>query len=163
MFRDFTKYEVYDDGRVWSYSHKKFLKPQLDKDGYQQVALTDNEGKQKSYLVHRVVYESVTGKPIPKGMQINHINEVKTDNRFFENLELVTPKQNSNYGTRNARIGKAVRNAQLGKHHTKERKENIRKGVLKHLGIDYERRKKVLDYLRKIRSNSATTFNQTKA
>lgn len=97
MFRDFTKYEVYDDGRVWSYKRNKFLKPHLDKDGYYQIRLTDNEGKQKSYLVHRVVYESVTGKPIPKGMQINHINEVKTDNRFFENLELVTPKQNSNW------------------------------------------------------------------
>lgn len=107
MFRDFTKYEVYSDGRIWSYSHKKFLKPQLDKDGYQQVALTDNEGKQKSYLVHRVVYESVTGKPIPKGMQINHIDEDKTNNQK-SNLDLVSPKENSNWGTRTERLSKQV-------------------------------------------------------
>lgn len=158
MFKDFTKYEVYEDGRIWSYKTNKFLKPHLDKDGYYQIRLTDNEGKLKTYYLHRVVYESVTGSPIPEGMQCNHLNECKTDNRF-ENLNLVTPKQNSNWGTRNERIG----NTQLGKHHTKDRKENIRKGVLKHLGIDYEQRKKVIDYLSKIRSNSVTTFNQTKA
>lgn len=158
MFRDFNKYEVYSDGRIWSYSRNKFLKPQLDKDGYQRVWLTDNEGKAKRYAVHKVVWESVTSEPIPEGYEINHRSEDKTEN-FFENLELVTHKEKCNFGTRNRRIGKA----QLGKHHTKERKENIRKGVLKHLGIDYEQRKKVIDYLNKIRLNSVTTFNQANA
>ena len=74
MFKDYTKYEIYEDGRIWSYSRNKFLKPKID-DGYQRVHLTDNEGKQKWYLVHRVVYEAVTGEPIPEGMQCNHINE----------------------------------------------------------------------------------------
>lgn len=99
MFKDFTKYEVYSDGKIWSYKRKKFLKPQTHPNGYQQVKLFDNEGKPKMYYVHRVVWESVTGAPIPEGMQINHRNEIKTDNRFFENLELMTPKQNINYGT----------------------------------------------------------------
>lgn len=110
MFRDFTKYEVYDDGRVWSYKSNKFLKPHLDKDGYYQIRLTGNEGKQKSYLVHRVVYESVSGEPIPEGMQVNHINEDKTDNRFFENLNLLTPKENTNWGTCVARRAKTNTN-----------------------------------------------------
>lgn len=107
-FRDFDKYEIYEDGRIWSYSRNKFLKPQINNSGYQQVMLSDNEGKRKLYLLHRVVYESVTGKPIPEGMQINHRNEIKTDNRFFENLELVSRKYNCNFGTRNARVGKAL-------------------------------------------------------
>lgn len=106
MFRNFTKYEVYEDGRIWSYSHKKFLKPTTNNKGYQRVRLSDNEGKQKTYSVHRVVYESVTGEPIPKGMQVNHRNEAKTDNRF-SNLNLMTNKENVNYGTRNERMAKA--------------------------------------------------------
>ena len=110
MYKDFTKYEVFDDGRIWSYSRKKFLKPTTLPNGYQQVHLYDNEGKIKMYYLHRVVYEAVTGNPIPKGMQINHRSEDKTDNRFFENLELVTPKQNINYGTRNARASKSLTN-----------------------------------------------------
>ena len=108
MYKDFTKYEVFDDGRIWSYKTKRFLKPIIDKDGYQIVCLSDNECKRKWCKVHRVVWEAVTGIPIPSNMQINHRSEDKTDNRFFENLELVTPKQNINYGTRNERVSKAL-------------------------------------------------------
>ena len=97
-FRNFEKYEVYPDGKIWSYSRNKWLKPITDKDGYQVVCLTDNEGKRKMYFVHRVVWESVTGEPIPEGMQINHRSEVKMEN-MISNLELMTPKQNINYGT----------------------------------------------------------------
>ena len=98
MFRNFSKYEIYDDGRIYSYKTKKFLKPATNKQGYQQVSLIDNEGKRKTYRVNRVVYESVTGEHIPEGMQVNHINEDKTDNSF-SNLNLLTPKENVNWGT----------------------------------------------------------------
>ena len=96
-FRDYDKYEVYEDGRIWSYSRNKFLKPAIHKNGYQVVRLYDNEGKGKMYYLHRVVFETFSGSTIPEGMQINHRSEVKTEN-FFENLELMTPKQNINYG-----------------------------------------------------------------
>ena len=102
MFKNFTKYEVYDDGRIWSYSRNKFLKPWANKDGYQRVELSDNEGKIKRYLVHRVIFESVSGEPIPEGFEINHINEDKTDCRF-ENLNLLTHKENINWGSGNER------------------------------------------------------------
>ena len=105
-FRDYSKYEVYEDGRIYDYNKNMFLKPKTRKDGYQTVILSDNEGKSKLYLLHRVVYETFSGEPIPEGMQVNHRSEVKTEN-FFANLELVTPKENVNYGTRNARISKA--------------------------------------------------------
>ena len=109
-FRDYTKYEVFEDGRIWSYSRNKWLKPHTQKNVYQKVHLYDNEGKAKWYYVHRVVWESVTGAPIPKGYEINHRSEDKTDNRFFENLELVSHKENINFGTRNERVSKALKN-----------------------------------------------------
>lgn len=117
-FRNYDNYEVFDDGRIWSYKKKRFLKPHTKQDGYQQVALTDNEGKKKMYMVHRVVYESVTGEPIPNNLQCNHINEDKTDNRFC-NINLLTPKQNINYGTgiqrsAKARINNPKRSKQVG-------------------------------------------------
>ena len=93
-FRNYDNYEVFENGKIYSYKTKKFLKPQTQKNGYQVVNLYDNDGKMKKYLVHRIVYEAVSGAPIPEGMQVNHINEDKTDNRFFENLNLMTPKQN---------------------------------------------------------------------
>lgn len=106
-FRNFEKYEVYEDGRIWSYKSKKFLKPQTDTSGYKFVLLSDNNGNAKFYRLHRVIYESVSGEPIPEGIQVNHINEDKTDNRF-ENLNLMTQKQNINFGTRNSRARKSL-------------------------------------------------------
>lgn len=103
MFRNYSKYEIYDDGRIYSYKTKKFLKPATMKNGYQRVALSDNEGNIKTYLLHRVIYEAVTGEPIPNNLQCNHINECKSDNRFC-NINILTPKQNSNWGTRNERM-----------------------------------------------------------
>ena len=67
-FRNYENYEIYADGRIWSYKTKRFLKPQTMKNGYQLVHLSDNEGKIKTYYVHRIVYETFSGEPIPKGM-----------------------------------------------------------------------------------------------
>lgn len=103
MFRNYSNYEIYEDGKIWSYKSNKFLKPITLSDGYQLVNLYDNECNMKKYLVHRVVWEAVTSEPIPEGYEINHISEDKTEN-FFSNLELITHKDNCNFGTRNRRI-----------------------------------------------------------
>lgn len=108
-FRNFEKYEIYEDGRIFSYWTNKWLKPITRKDGYQQVNLYDNDGKIKCYLLHRVVWEAVTGSPIPEGYEINHRSEVKTSN-MITNLELVSHKQNLNYGSGNERRSKSLTN-----------------------------------------------------
>lgn len=69
--------------------------------GYLQVCLR-KDGKNHSLYVHRLVWEAFNG-PIPEGMQVNHINEIKSDNRL-RNLNLMTKVQNCNWGTRNKRI-----------------------------------------------------------
>ena len=109
MFRNYSKYEVFADGRIWSYSRNKFLKPATTKNGYKRVSLSDDDGKMKSYYVHRIVYEAVTGSPIPEGYEINHRSEVKTSN-MITNLELISHKENINFGTRNSRASKANTN-----------------------------------------------------
>lgn len=48
--------------------------------------------KGKIEYVHRLIWEHVNG-PIPKGMHIDHINGVKSDNRLV-NLRMVTPLEN---------------------------------------------------------------------
>ena len=47
---------------------------------------------------HRMIWEHVHGS-IPEGMQINHINGIKTDNRI-SNLELVTASENVKHAFR---------------------------------------------------------------
>lgn len=52
----------------------------------------------KHWMCHRLVWESVHG-PIPEGMQVNHINGIKDDNRIA-NLEIVTPSENLRHAYR---------------------------------------------------------------
>ena len=75
---------------------EKILKLKLTRNGYYQIGLR-KQSIVKWYLVHRLVYEAFNGT-IPENMQVNHINEIKTDNRL-SNLNLMTCKENINYGT----------------------------------------------------------------
>lgn len=72
-----------------------------------QTALHKN-GVKKYPIVARLVYETFVGD-IPENMQVNHIDE-NPSNNFVENLNIMTPKQNSNWGTRNERVSKAQLN-----------------------------------------------------
>lgn len=90
----------------------KILKKRYDHDGYCQACLSNN-GKHKYYKVHRLVWEVFVG-PIPEGMHINHINEVKDDNRL-DNLNLMTPTENNNWATHNERMAMSNKNGKCSK------------------------------------------------
>lgn len=115
IWKDIPNYEGYQIsnlGRVKSLKRfyrvkEKILKPLITCNGYYQVALWKNSIA-KFYKVHRLVWEVFNGQ-IPENMQVNHINEIKIDNRL-ENLNLMTPKENSNWGTRNERCAEALKN-----------------------------------------------------
>ena len=108
------KYQVSYYGRVKSINYRGTGKeviftPWISRYGYPMVSLR-KDGVKTGYSVHLLVWKAFKG-PIPPGMQVNHINEDKMDNRL-ENLNLMTPKENCNWGTRNKRIGNKV--VQLG-------------------------------------------------
>lgn len=75
---------------------ERILKPSINHKGYYQVILCKQSIKKK-YYVHRLVWSAFNGQ-IPKNMQVNHINEIKSDNRL-SNLNLMTAKENCNWGT----------------------------------------------------------------
>lgn len=76
-------YAVTEDGRIWSYRRKKFLKP-IVVNGYLQVHLYIN-GVKKVFYVHRLV--ALAYLPNPNNFpQVNHRDENKQNNDV-SNLE----------------------------------------------------------------------------
>lgn len=103
------RYQVSNMGRVRSLDrieldkrgrthHAKgmILKDSLNKGrGYYRVSLSDGHRNYTHYEVHRLVaIHFVPG--YKKGLVVNHINKIKTDNRA-QNLEFCTYKYNLNY------------------------------------------------------------------
>ena len=106
-------YQANAQGEIRNSITGKILKPAINKKyGYKALSLII-DGKHVYKLVHRLVWEAFNG-PIPEGLQINHINEIKTDNRLC-NIELCTPKYNMNYGTRKARVRAKLLNGPCSK------------------------------------------------
>ena len=79
---------------------EKILTEQINK-GYAQVTLS-KDGEQKKPLVSRMVAIAFIPNPDNKP-EVNHIDEDKLNNHVH-NLEWVTPKENSNHGTRNSKV-----------------------------------------------------------
>ena len=103
----FSKYLISNDGQVYSLKSDRLLPQGFTYRGYKQVDVCNDEGIKKHMRVHRLVYMAHIGA-IPEGMQINHKDENKANN-CIDNLELMTNKENCSYGTRNARISKAMK------------------------------------------------------
>ena len=122
-------YKVSNLGRIKSLNYlntgkESVMEPDKTTNGYFQVGLW-KDGESKKCLVHRLV--AIAFVPNPEGKpQVNHKDEDKTNNFVFlnedgtvnkekSNLEWKTPKENSNHGTRNERISKAMTNGKLSK------------------------------------------------
>lgn len=87
-----TQYIALDDGRVWSVKRKKFLALSKHMSGYQLVCRMTFNGHHRLRTLHEIIAHTFLG-PKPEGMEVNHINSIKTDNRVH-NLEYVTRAQN---------------------------------------------------------------------
>ena len=91
----FSNYAASKSGEIINIKSVKKLHPAINcKTGYCQINIYEKSlEKPKKCYVHRFIWESIKGK-IPNDLEINHINEIKTDNRQKKNLELVTHQKN---------------------------------------------------------------------
>lgn len=103
--REIPQYKGFRHGRA---TEKILSTAKRSKDGYALINLITPEGIRKTYQVHRLVGITFV-EGYQEGLIINHINEVKDDNRA-SNLEWVTKKVNNTYHDKAIKSGLLNRN-----------------------------------------------------
>lgn len=123
-----AKYDrwVTKGGLVYRYDKKKdrLVQCKLTKDrkGYLTVSV---KRPKKIMSVHRLVYETFVGE-IPCGYEIDHLNTIRDDNRF-DNLRLVTHKENCNNLLTRKHRSEALKGMHLNEE-TKKKMSDAHKG-----------------------------------
>jgi len=129
------EYEASNHGRIRRVGKASYLplppRKTYTLSGYEWVTIRTPE-RVRCLRVHALVAVAFLG-PRPDGMQINHINGIKTDNRP-DNLEYVTPQQNSQHavalGLRP--VGERVWNAKLTAQHVRDIRAAPKRTVASH-------------------------------
>lgn len=101
-------YQVSNLGRVRSIKRNIIMKQKKNKrNGYLQITLHKN-CLGKTFNSHKLVALAFIKNPKPEQYnQVNHINEIKTDNRI-ENIMWCDNKFNCNWGNKTETVKKAI-------------------------------------------------------
>tara|TARA_R110002126_G_scaffold79354_1_gene196952 strand:+ start:276 stop:752 length:477 start_codon:yes stop_codon:yes gene_type:complete len=100
--KGYEDYQVSNLGNVKSFKNnkEKVLKKPMDGVGYLNVGLFNN-GKRKTFKVHQLVAITFLNHA-PNGykMVVDHINNIRTDNRL-ENIQVITHRENGSKDRKN--------------------------------------------------------------
>ena len=89
----FSNYGASKDGKVINVKTRRIIRMINNGLGYLFFNICDKKlEKPKTFCQHRFEYEVFRG-PIPRFFEVDHINEIKSDNRI-KNLQLLSHKQN---------------------------------------------------------------------
>jgi len=123
---EYPDYQISNLGRVKSFKNNcgidvKILKQIKDKNGYLIIDLYKN-GKSKLKKVHRLVYETHTGK-LEEDYDAHHVNEDK-ENNFVGNLETKEHGKHSKDHHKDKIISKEIRIKMSNTRKERYKKEN---------------------------------------
>ena len=132
-------YEISNKGVVKSLARKnriedKFMKIHLSTSGYPQVLLT-KKGKSKTYSIHKIMAVAFL-EHVPNGNKevVDHINNIKTDNRI-DNLQVISHRENSSKDTFRKNKSSQYTGVHWDKKRNKWRASKRVNGIKKYLGL----------------------------
>jgi hypothetical protein len=131
-------YEVSNIGNVKSLNYNHTGKPELLKmplasAGYPRVVLC-REKKKRTFYVHQLVAMAFLGHcPDKMEIHVDHINNIKTDNRV-ENLQLLSARQNTIKHFEGVETSSKYVGVIYSKSNKKWRSRIVYKGRLHHIG-----------------------------
>ena len=138
--KDFPNYLIYSDGKCWSTNRNRFLIPCKHSAGYKVYNLYNN-GKRKSYLIHRLIGEYFI--PNPNNLPyIDHINRNRADYRI-ENLKWVSSQENAN----NTNVKKSSTTGHKNIYEVVLKGSKYYRFKKKYKGKEYTKVNKSLDYI----------------
>lgn len=115
------KYDLYIDEDLVIYYWNNRYNKLMQRHTYEYKGYLKVLTKMGMKRVHRIIWETFNGE-IPDGMEIDHINTVRNDNRL-SNLRCVSPKDNMNNPLTLIHLSKAKKD----KLFTQEHKSNLSK------------------------------------
>ena len=95
------KYAITEDGQVYNYRLKRFMKLETCANGYQRIELSNN-GKAERFFVHRLVAEAYLDNPNNYPI-VNH-KDYNPANNCVDNLEWCSYSYNNTYNDRAKKV-----------------------------------------------------------
>lgn len=96
---NFSNYEFYENGDIFSYHSKKFLRKRIGKDNYYSLSLYNDKGEKITHSLNNWICRAFHGQPPFEGAEAMHIDENPL-NCSSNNLKWGSHQENINYGER---------------------------------------------------------------
>lgn len=93
-WRKFNNYMISSTGEIKSLISNKVMKQYISNVGYPAVRLTIESKKSKLFHVHQLIAIVFFDYSVESGLIVDHINNIKTDNRV-ENLQVISRRLNN--------------------------------------------------------------------
>lgn len=120
----------------WSVFSSKILKPELKKNGYLSLQLTDADGENKTWSIHRLMGKAFLGAIDGDGMVINHKDGNKTNN-VLTNLELITSSENRKHAFEIGLIPRKINETQIAEIVKRYNAGETQRALAKEFGVHY--------------------------
>ena len=94
---NYPNYSATQSGKIFSHKTKKYIRGQINNEGYIRLGLYGDNGEKK-FLIHRLIAQTFIPNPENKP-QVNHIDNNKSNN-CVNNIEWISNQENRNHALR---------------------------------------------------------------